>query len=102
MARERAEIVASLVTKGFDLQKKGRDHDFYFFRHPDLTQAVFTKVSRGTEYQTIGDQLLAKMSRQLKLTRAQFDQLVDCPMRKPKYVGVLASQGVLRKPKPQS
>ena len=102
MPRERAEIAAALSTKGFDLEKQGRDHDFFFFRHPNLTQAVYTKLSRGTEYKTIGDPLLSKIRKQLRLSRAQFDLLVDCPMNKAEYTGVLQALGVIRKvtPKP--
>jgi len=96
MPKERADIVASLSHKGFELHQHKRDHDFFFLKHPDLTQPVFTKVSRGTEYRTIGDALLARMSKQLHLTRAQFDALVDCTMKKPDYLAVLQSLGVLR------
>jgi len=102
MPRERAAVVAALKAKGFDFAKQGRDHDFFFFRYPNLTQPVFTKVSRGTGYKTIGDPLLGKMRKQLRLTRAQFDSLIDCPMNKAEYTTVLVSLGVIRKvaPKP--
>jgi hypothetical protein len=97
MPRERADIVAALGAKGFDLEKGGRDHDFFFFRYPNLTQPVYTKVSRGREYRTIGDPLLGKMRRQLHLTRAQFDSLVDCPMNRTEYTALLVSLGIIRK-----
>jgi len=98
MPKERADIVASLSKKGFQprQQKKRKgDHDFFFFRFPNLTRPVYTKVSRGTNYRTISDDLLGKMSRQLHLTRAEFDALVDCAMEKPDYITVLKSRGVL-------
>lgn len=98
MPRERSQIVSSLTSKGFGLRQGKRDHDFLFFEHHNLTQAVFTKVSRGTEYREVGDKLLAKMSRQLKLTRKQFDELVDCPMQRPQYLEALREQGLLRLP----
>lgn len=35
-------------------------------------------LSHGSAYKTIGDSLLARMAKQLKLTRAELLALVDC------------------------
>jgi len=99
MPRDRADVVAALTSKGFvPDNKKGRDHDWYFFKYPDLIRSIGTYVSRGTDCRELSDRLLGKMSRQLQLTRPQFDSLVDCSMDEPKYVAVLRSLGVLRLP----
>lgn len=96
MPREREDIVKALQTKGFEVQQGSRDHDFLFFSHAGKRQPVFTKVSRGRNYKTVGDPLLAKMSRQLHLTRKEFDRLVDCPMTLEEFTGHLVKAGVLR------
>ncbi len=95
MPRDRTDVHSALVSKGFDLKQKGRDHDFYFLRHDGLTRAVFTKISRGFKYKEIGDGLLSRMGRQLHLTRAEFEDLIDCPMTQGKYVALMAERGVL-------
>ena len=98
MPRERAEIAAALSAKGFTVQQKGRDHDFYFFEHPNKVQPIYTKLSRGTDYREIADGLLRKISRQLHLTGPQFKDLIDCPMGKQEYIAALQACGALRKP----
>lgn len=95
MPKDRREITSALQSKGFDRETKGRDHDFYFFRHDDLTQAVFTKVSRGSKHKEIDDGLLGRMSRQLHLTRGELDDLVGCPMTRADFIQALVQRGVL-------
>jgi hypothetical protein len=94
MPRERAQISASLQTKGFTLTV-GDDHDFLVFSHAGLTRAVFTKLSRGTAYREYSDKLLGEMCRQLQITRGQLNRLIDCPMDGPEYVGVLLDRGII-------
>ncbi|HEV7588854.1 MAG TPA: hypothetical protein VGO40_12130 [Longimicrobium sp.] len=98
MPRDRSEVVAALKNKGFEERPEGknRDHDMFFFVHGGLQRAVFTKVSRGSGYRTIGDDLLGKMAKQLQLTRGDFNLLVECPLGEVEYAEKLAAQGVLR------
>ncbi len=95
--RERAVIAASLNRKGFALNpgKPNPDHDYYHFQHPGLTTAVFTKISRGKEYKNYGDDLLGRMTKQLKLTTQQLLQLIDCTMDGDQYLKVLIKRGVI-------
>jgi len=98
MPKDRSEVVAALKAKGFTdrTEGKNRDHDTFFFVHGGLRRAVFTKVSRGSGYRTIGDDLLGKMAKQLQLTRGDFDLLVACPLGEAEYVEKLVTRGVLR------
>lgn len=93
MSRERKIVERSLQKKGFI--SRGGDHRFYFFEYRNLTTAVFTKVSRGTKYKTLNDTLIGEMARQLKLTKKQFLQLVDCPMDKKQYVEHLKQRNII-------
>jgi hypothetical protein len=95
MTRDRSEIVKSLLQKGFTIEQKGRDHDFLFFAHDGLLQALFTKVSRGKSHRTIGDPLLKRMRRQLHLEGQEFDQLIDCPLTRDGYEAKLRERGIL-------
>lgn len=97
MPRERADILTSLTAKGFELEQGSRDHDFLFFAHHGKRQPVYTKLSRGKQYRTIGDPLLSKIARQLHLNRKELDLLVDCPMTREQFLGRLEKQGVIEK-----
>jgi hypothetical protein len=94
MPRERKAILSALPSKGFTLED-GKDHHVLRFFHEGLLTSVYTKVSRGTGYREYSDRLLAKMSRQLKITRSQLDGLIDCDMDQPGYVDALRKQGHL-------
>lgn len=96
MPRERDGIVASLTTKGFSLEQGKRDHDFLVFSHKGQTRGVFTKLSRGSGYKDYGAELLARMSRQLHVTKRQLEDLIDCSLDGPGYVRVLRERGILR------
>ena len=96
MPRDRSDVVAVLRRKGFDPDsKKGRDHDWYFFRHPRLIRSIGTYVSRGSD-RAIPDYLLGKMSRQLQLTKAEFNLFLNCDWQKPDFVAALQARGLLR------
>jgi hypothetical protein len=93
MPKDRRDIDQGLRNKGFRREQGGRDHDFYFFEYKGLVAPVYTKLSRGSSYRTIGDNLIGKISRQLHLTTRQFNDLVDCTMSQRAYESCLAGQG---------
>lgn len=95
MPRDRSDILSSLTSKGFELKQGKRDHYVLFFTHDGRVQPVFTKLSRGSQHKTVDDSLLGRMSRQLKISRKQFDELVDCPMTAKDYQDLLRSSGVI-------
>jgi hypothetical protein len=94
VALERAEISSALGQKGFS-EEAGRDHIIFRFTHEGLARAVWTKISRGTKHKTIGDPLVAAMSKQLRLTKGQFAELVSCTIGHGDYVSLLREQGIL-------
>ena len=88
--RKRKDVESALSQKGFTLQEQA-DHRYYFF-YLDGKQVVRTKVSHGTKYRDLGDDLITQMARQCRLTKQQFLNLVDCPMSQGQYEQVLQSQ----------
>lgn len=97
--RDRADIAGSLLKKGFVLESKKRDHDFYFLEVEGFRTQIYTKLSRGSSYKTYNKQLLGMMKNQLKLTNEQLLELIDCPMDLAKYLNVLVEQGAIDKKK---
>lgn len=89
--RKVREIRQSLLAKGFHQQQS--HHEMYWFEVDGKRTSVRTRLSHGAkEYD---DRLLALMSRQLHLTRKEFERLVDCPMTGEEYRGLLIQRGAI-------
>lgn len=86
-----SKIQKALKKKGF-VEEKDRDHNFYFL---DCKKTVFTKISHGSSYKTYGDDLLGKVSRQLKLSNKELLDLIDCPLDKSKYLSKLKEKKII-------
>lgn len=84
MSRKREDIISSLIRKGFE-EKIGDHHHLIYHQLDGLISTRRTKISRGKNYAEVGDNLLSLMARQIGLTKAQFLELVDCPMDQKKY-----------------
>lgn len=89
MELQTRDIDRALCAKGFVKDDSG-DHPRYTYPGTLMT----TKVSHGSG-NSIGDNLISLMAKQLKLTRAQFVDLVKCPMSEDGYRGELTKQGRL-------
>lgn len=93
MQRERRDVAASLRRKGFREATHG-DHVRYWLFVGDKRQAIYTKISHGTSHRTIQENLLKLMAYQLKLTKAECLELVDCQMDGDAYLRRLRANGV--------
>ena len=96
MVLERRALAAALESKGFAVDTGGqrRDHDVYRLQHQPL-EPVWTKLSRGTKYKTLGRGLVGKIKRQLKLSNKQLEAFVECPMSRDDYLKHLRRLGIL-------
>ncbi len=91
MSKAARQVADSLQKKGF--QERQGDHAFYHLFVDGKKTVVSTKISHGEK--DIGDKLLGMMARQVRLTRKQFGELVDCPMSAEEYVAILRKSGVV-------
>ncbi len=95
MPRKQSDVEKGLTTKGF--QRKEGDHNyFHYYSTAGKKTAVFTKTSHGAR--EIDDNLLGRMARQCKLSRADFDLLIDCPLDQVTYETKLAVQKAIDAP----
>lgn len=86
MPRNRDDVTSALQRKGF--QQDGGDHEFFIYRNLDGKKTMKkTKVSRGSSYKTLSDDLLSKMSKQIGLTKKLFMDFVDCTLDQKTYEG---------------
>ena len=91
MPRLRRAVMASLERKGF-VSAEG-DHTYYIYHTVDGRKTLAkTKVSHSGK--DIADAILGMMARQCKLTTPQFRDLVDCPLSREGYEGILKAQGL--------
>ncbi|MGH7630828.1 MAG: hypothetical protein ACREOF_15875 [Gemmatimonadales bacterium] len=94
----RDAILASLKRKGFEARD---DRDYIVLTFAGLTRSIYTKLSRGSKYKVYGNPLLGDVCKQLRLTRKQLDQLIECPMDRGQYLEALRAHGIGLKPSPK-
>jgi predicted RNA binding protein YcfA (HicA-like mRNA interferase family) len=95
MARKPNDVERSLEKKGFQ-RKEGDHHYFNYYTKAGKKTKVFTKTSHGVK--ELDDSLLGMMSRQCKLSRQDFDRLIDCPLDRDSYERKLIEVGVVEAP----
>jgi hypothetical protein len=86
-------VNASLCKKGF-LKESDSDHiRYYFLKKNSKDCVVKTKMSHGMMGQTLSIKLLSDMARQLRLTKTQFLDLIDCRLSEKEYRQILQNYG---------
>ena len=88
--RKGRDIDAGLCSSGFTREVDG-DHVRYVL----TGTSVKTKVSHGAMGDTIGANLISRMSRQLHLSKQQFLALIDGTMNEEEYRELLRQEGVI-------
>lgn len=91
MPKKAREVIAGLTRKGF--QASENDHTFLHLFVDGRKTIVYTKVSHGEK--EIGDKLLGLMARQLRLSKREFLDLVECPLSEDAYILLLRAKGVV-------
>lgn len=92
MPRKQSDVEKSLLAKGFQ-SAKGDHNFFHYYSKAGKKTRVFTKTSHGLR--EIDDSLLGCMARQVKLQRADFERLIDCPLDRDTYEKKLIAQGLV-------
>ena len=93
--RKTRDIRQALLSKGFSL-REGGSHEKYFLQdHNGKVTAIFTLLSRGSKPREYDDRLLGRMARQLKLSKDQLLDLIDCPLQHAAYLDLLQQRDLL-------
>lgn len=93
--RDRNTISSSLQKKGFILEENHDHKCFFYCSKSGKRTKVRTMVSHGTKYKVIGDNLLAQMSKQCKLSKSEFLDLIDCHLTQDSYEAKLQAQAII-------
>jgi hypothetical protein len=89
MPKNARDVAAGLRKKGF--VERANRHKRYVLWVKEKKTAIFTEISHGEK--EIGDPLLGVMARQLKISRSQFLDLIDCPLSREEYAEHLRKAG---------
>ena len=93
MPIDRRVADAALREKGF--RPASGDHVYYIYYSTDGKKSnVRTKISHGN-HKDIGDQLVSMMAKQCKLSKADFKNLIACPLSRDEYERKLSEQNIL-------
>lgn len=91
--KSKREVESALKKKGFQ-QDEGDHHWFIYWTAEGKKSTVRTKTSHGST-KDLGEGLLKEMARQLRISKTQFIDLVDCPMQREEYEILLERSGHL-------
>jgi predicted RNA binding protein YcfA (HicA-like mRNA interferase family) len=81
------DIRSALAKKGFE--EVDTDHHIYIYIFEGKKTGIKTKVSHSSK--EIGDPLISEMKKQLKLSKSQFIELVNCPLTKEDLQNIYSS-----------
>ncbi len=90
MPRKHREIRAGLAAKGFAIDEQRRHIVLVYEDLHGRTTTARTLLSHDAGGSEIGDNLLGRMARQVKLNRGDFLRLIDCPMAREEYDAIIA------------
>ncbi|OJW03512.1 MAG: hypothetical protein BGO49_11695 [Planctomycetales bacterium 71-10] len=92
MPRKRKDVEAALRSKGF-VKIEGDHHYFVYLTKDGRKSRARTKTSHSPKVRDVADGLLGQMARQCLLSKAEFLDLVDCPMNRDEYEALLIARG---------
>ncbi len=85
MPRKVRHVVSGLKAKGFSEDREGHHIFLIYETLSGHKTEIRTRISHQSGGGDISDNLLARMARQMKLSRRDFDHLVDCPLSREEY-----------------
>ena len=93
MTRTRKEIEKGLLNKGF-VKVDTHHHRFIYQTITNERTAVFTKTSHS--HTDLSNDMIGQMARQCRLSRKQFDALIDCSLTREAYEEQLRQENAIR------
>jgi len=85
------KVSCSLTSKGF--RRDDRDHRYFNLYVDEVQQGIWTKVSHASRGELTEFHIHA-MADQLKLTKREFLDLANCPLKYEGYLKILVAQGI--------
>lgn len=79
------EVRRSLLNKGFQLTEGGKHEKYHHASSADRGTGIMTVVSRASGGADVSKFLKAKMARQLRISKSQFEAFVECTLSEDEY-----------------
>ncbi len=90
---KRASLETALLSKGFSHDaNKSPDHVWYRLYDGAKATAVMTKLSHGSGYKDLGDNLVSAISKQMGLTKPELKRYVDCTLSGADYLTLMRAR----------
>lgn len=94
MVLNKKKAYKNLKKKGFvDSINHSNDHKYLEFFYNGKV-CFYTKLSNGSK-KDLDNYLIRQMSKQCKISKSEFADLVNCPLSKENYVAILKDGGYL-------
>lgn len=94
MVIKRKKVQNALKRKGFDEVEESHHTYFHFIIDGEDT-GIYTYVSRGSKYTSLGQNLLNKMAKQIKIRPNKFEQLIECTLTEADLQSIYREAGEL-------
>ncbi|MCK5841557.1 MAG: type II toxin-antitoxin system HicA family toxin [Candidatus Sabulitectum sp.] len=94
MTKPKLVVEKALRKKGF-LEDSGDHHRFTYRTLSGKTSIIRTHTSHSKAKKEISIQLISRMARQVKLSRAEFLDLIDCHLSQEGYEDILRDKTLL-------
>jgi len=87
-SRSKAKVIGSLEKKGFRATREKKHTHYVYFDLQNRVTTITTSVSHGSK-KDFGPPLISSMASQVKLSKNQFCQFVDCDLSQQQYEQIL-------------
>lgn len=97
MTLKRRVVESALERKGFTKIRDTKHSHFLYVTRDGLKTSVRTMISHGKTGADIGDSLVARMARQCRISRKEFENLVDCSLSREDYEDLLIAATIVKR-----
>ena len=98
MTLKRGKVERALESKGFMRRPKKHIFFVYHTRKKELKTSVWTMMSHGNSGADVSRSLSAKMARQCRINKTEFERLIDCSLSQEAYENLLVNKKVIEAP----
>ena len=85
MPRKVRQIISGMTAKGFIEAREGHHVFLLYENSAGLLTDIRTRVSHQSGGNDVNDKLIGMMARQVRLSKRDFEQLIDCPLSQEAY-----------------
>ena len=93
MVFKRRNVEKALINKGFVEDRAGKHKKYHYQKKNGEITNIFTYKSHGSTGADVTNYLVARMAKQCKVSKREFEQLVKCSLSREEYERKLVESG---------